>query len=138
MCYWPGGGKAGQFPAGFGQCSGATGSSVVTPTAPIVHRPAENVAQLPDGDRAYALIAALKEPPVKDPNNVSFEIRALLAETQHRDVKTFADSGATKHFFINQSDFSSYQALNKSITGNAAEKDSTFRIAGVGIMKKSF
>ncbi len=38
-CYWPGGGKAGQFPAGFGQRGGATGSSIAgTPTTPVAHR----------------------------------------------------------------------------------------------------
>ncbi len=138
-CYWPGGGKAGQFPAGFGQRGGATGSSVAgTPSTPVAHGPAANVAQIPDGDRVYALMASLKEPPVEDPNNVSFEIRALLAENQHRDVNTYADSGATEHFFVNRSDFSSYKTLDENITGNAAEKDSTFRIAGFGVVKKSF
>jgi hypothetical protein len=46
-------------------------------------------------------------------------------------VATYADSGASHHYFVDRSDFDTYMEISP-VVGQAAGKDSTFQIVGIG------
>ena len=52
-----------------------------------------------------------------------------------RRVPTYANSGASHHYFVNRSDFSNYMEISP-IAGQGAGKDSTVKIVGVGSVQK--
>jgi len=48
---------------------------------------------------------------------------------------TYADSGASHHYFVDRSDFKDYMEISP-VTGRGAGKDSTFQIVGIGSVQK--
>lgn len=50
-------------------------------------------------------------------------------------MSTYADSGASHHYFVNRSDFETYTEIS-SVTGQGAGRDSTFQIISVGSVRK--
>ena len=72
------------------------------------------------------------------PSTSDYHLFVASIETNtstHRRVATYADSGASHHYFVNRSDFSTYMEISP-ITGQGAGKDSTFKIVGVGSVQK--
>lgn len=144
QCYWPGGGKEGQFPAGFGQRGGATGSA--TTAASTTGTPTANAAVI---ETAYALAsisipqdAAYEVTDVPDiVEDVSYMEGAIAMNVSdghgvHRI--TYADSGANNHYFANKTDFSTYTKFPEVKEGQAATKSSRFVIHGTGSVEKKY
>ena len=50
-------------------------------------------------------------------------------------ITTYADSGASHHYFVDRSDFDTYMEISP-VTGQGAGKDSTFQIVGIGSVQK--
>ena len=121
-CYWPGGGKEGQFPVGFGKRGGGnTGTGGSTPVAAIANTGTE---------ASYVLAVITDFPPDDLPATKAFL-------TMPQRTLTYADSGATDHCFANCKDFAMYTAYTSPCTGRTANKGGTFRILSVGEVKHS-
>lgn len=56
--------------------------------------------------------------------------------TKARITPTYADSGATDHFFIDREEFTNYEELPTPIDGQAAPKGAMFRVVGRGTVKQ--
>lgn len=56
--------------------------------------------------------------------------------TEVHEIRTYADSGATDHFFVDRAVFSDYEELPNPIEGHAALKGAMFRVIGRGTVKK--
>ena len=52
-----------------------------------------------------------------------------------RPIATYADSGASHHYFVDRSDFDTYAEI-APVTGQGVGRDSTFQIVGVGSVQK--
>ncbi|KAF7782993.1 hypothetical protein Agabi119p4_2369 [Agaricus bisporus var. burnettii] len=78
FCYWPGGGKAGQFPAGFGRRGGARGNASNTTTGGY-QTSANNTTtnEKPESDKpqvfALAVITDITDDAVKVPSNLPIQ-----------------------------------------------------------------
>jgi len=121
-CYWPGGGKEGQFPVGFGkQGGGNTGTGSSTPVAAIANT----------GTEASYVLAVITDFPPDD-----LPATKVFLMTPHRTL-TYADSGVTDHCFADREDFATYTAYTSPCTGRTANKGGTFRILCVGEVKHS-
>ncbi|CAA7270907.1 unnamed protein product [Cyclocybe aegerita] len=144
VCYWPGGGKAGQFPPGFSQRGGASGPastsmpSAGTPTA---------TASTAVIKTAYALMAMTggwDEGGGTREHVVSFiptedEPTALVAMSSGGGkLLTYVDSGASDHCFTNKIDFSTYEPFHELCEGQAACRGAKFKILGKGTVEKTF
>ena len=77
VCYWPGGGKEGQFPPGFGQRRGARGTGINTRQGGYRPRPTANtaIAKDPEEREVFALMTmddtefeVTTSPPLSDPS----------------------------------------------------------------------
>ncbi|KAJ3492188.1 hypothetical protein NLJ89_g11264 [Agrocybe chaxingu] len=141
VCYWPGGGKEGQFPPGFGKRGGANGSAnMALNTAPA------STANAAIIETSYALMAmtgggndeeegrhTVSAIPVAD------EPTALAAVALGGgDLLTYVDSGASDHCFANKNDFSAYELFPETREGQAALRGAKFKILGSGTVRKSF
>jgi len=121
-CYWPGGGKEGQFLVSFGKRGGGnTSTSGSTPVAAITNTGTE---------ASYVLAVITDFPPDDLPAT-----KVFLMMPQR--TFTYADSDATDHCFANREDFATYTAYTSPHTGCTANKGGTFRILGVGEVKHS-
>ena len=52
------------------------------------------------------------------------------------NIPTYADSGTTDHFFVDQEMFVEYQELPELIEGHAAPKGASFRVIEKGTVKR--
>jgi hypothetical protein len=140
-CYWPGGGKAGQFPPGFGKRGGARGTVNNTSTGQSTS--ANSVSETTE--QVFALLAlieissevqSINDPPSTPPSNTSLPNPRLpetigvkdTTEVDHISLSSFAvesnsasltstiitllDSGASDHCFVKRKLFSQYQPIS--------------------------
>ena len=125
-CYWPGGGKEGQFPANFGQRNRA---NVVTST------PATNTSQ-PEHFVLSAIISNTSGQSgilIDDPPNHS---KALISQGfqnfQKGKIPTFMDSGASDMMFVSRDAFSDYKSVTPRMGDSAKAENGSFEIIGEG------
>jgi len=115
-CYWPGGGKEGQFPPGFGKRGGASGNAIGAVSGSQTASTNAAVVQT-----AYALMADIGNPDGNDlilvaPGDSMDNIRVFTAGTDSGHIQTYVDSGASDHCFINKNDFTSSGQIDASLT----------------------
>ncbi|KAJ3552016.1 hypothetical protein NP233_g12967 [Leucocoprinus birnbaumii] len=136
-CYWPGGGKEGQFPPNFGrrhqqqqyqnQQNNRPGNNSQQNTNPQQPPCSYNVTVGNQGQsQSQAVIERVRE---------SY---TMMADAGSRDrnlmglTMTVIDSGATDHCFVHRHDFVKYTRFTNPMLGRTAEKGLTFEIIGQG------
>lgn len=123
-CYWRGGGKEGQFPPNFRNRDKNTTTpsqnNATTTTKPVV-----------------ANVATSTPPQAPAQPHVTYALVTTIPTTKPLDIPTYADSGASDHFFVNKEAFTDYEELPNPIEGHAAPKGAMFRVVGRGTVRKT-
>ena len=138
-CYWPGGGKEGQFPPNFGQRSKANAatstpsSGQTTSTPQAASTPASQhfvlSAQIPGGPgQSGILIGALTESGYPPMALISKGFRAI----GKGEIPSFLDSAASDTMFVSREDFSEYKSTSSRTGDSAKAIDGGFEIIGEG------
>ena len=133
-CYWPGGGKEGQFPPNFGQRTkaNATTSAPTTSTSTTTNSGQTESfvlsARVPTPGRSGVMI--------DDP--ITYPPMALISKG-FRDfakgkIPTFMDSGASDTMFVSKDAFTEYKAVTTRVGDSAKATDGNFEIVGEGNM----
>ncbi len=137
-CYWPGGGKEGQFPPNFGQRSKAN----------IVHRN-------PCGDNEHFVLSArvsrvtnhttAPEILIEDVDTPVYEAISPMTFMSRGfrsfnpgGVPTFLDSGASDNMFVLKDDFVEYKATALRTGDSAKAVDGNFEIVGEGKVSQRY
>jgi len=130
-CYWPGGGKEGQFPPNFGQRARANAASSKCNTvehfvlsARVPNTPG-NSGVIADGDN-------IDRTPV-----VALISKGFRTFSEGR-VPTFLDSGASDTMFVLREAFNTYTTLPPRSGDSAKAVDGDFEIIGEGSVVKSY
>ena len=162
-CYWPGGGKEGQFPPGFGQRSKANTANTTnsmsnapntTPSTTSTDKPANSTTE------HYALSAFITDTPGQsgvliddddDPIIISPEYydnpaispsRSLISKAfmgfKHGEVPTFMDSGASDTMFVSRESFTEYKPIPPRVGDSAKAVDGGFEIVGEGSVVQKY
>jgi hypothetical protein len=126
-CYWPGGGKEGQFPPNFGQRSRA---NVATTTATTTVTPATT-----GQPETFALSARIPNTPGQSGVLVDAPM-ALISNGfqafQKGKIPTFMDSGASDTMFVSRDAFTEYKSITPRAGDSAKAVDGGFEIVGEG------
>ena len=123
-CYWPGGGKEGQFPPNFGQRARA--NAAFSNQNMIEH---------------FVLSATVLDNPgiIIDNNN---EVTALVSKSFQSfnggKVPTFIDSGVSDTMFVSKGDFNNYTSTPPRSGDSAKAVDGDFEIIGEGTVVKHY
>ena len=140
-CYWPGGGKEGQFPPNFGQKSKAnTASSTSTTvteqtehfalTAGIPNTPGQSGILIHDDPDDYLPDRPERNDPEEHP------LIALISKGfqsfEQGKVPTFLDSGASDTMFVSKDAFANYKPTTSRMGDSAKADDGGFEIVGEG------
>jgi hypothetical protein len=164
-CYWPGGGKAGQFPPGFGK-QGTRNTNTSMPsntTANAATTTTDNPVVANTKPKVFALAAMVSDDPkvsfnctsIPNPDTTTTRPPAntisdegsqagrmmgghntnLLNVPRVTNIITLLDSGASDHCIVQHKCFSNYYPIVSPRTGNSAGKGSTFNIEGSGTTK---
>ncbi len=127
-CYWPGGGKEGQFPPNFGQ---KTRANVASSNSNIVEHFVLS-AIVPDTLMSSGVI-------IDDEVEVT---KALISKNfqtfSDGNVPTFIDSGVSDTMFVSRADFSTYKLTPRHSGDSAKAVDGNFDIVGEGTVIKSY
>jgi hypothetical protein len=138
-CYWPGGGKEGQFPPGFGQRSKAN----VTTTTPATTAPATTT---PGQPQHFVLSARIPETPGRSGiliDNATIDAPVALISQSFRNfekgkVPTFMDSGASDTMFVSRDVFCEYKSTTPRSGDSAKAIDGSFEIIGEGNVVQNY
>jgi transposase InsO family protein len=121
-CYWPGGGKEGQFPANFGQKNRA---NVVTSESQPEHFVLSAIIPNTTGQSGIVF---------DDPSSLS--PTALISQGfqnfQNGKVPTFMDSGASDTMFVSRDAFTNYKSVAPRRGDSAKAENGSFEIVGEG------
>jgi len=130
-CYWPGGGKEGQFPPNFGQRTRANA-----------------VATAQGGTEHFVLSAKVfgslgnSGVVIDDDENGEDTAMALISKSfqsfSGRRIPTFIDSGASDTMFVSKEDFGDYKSTTPRYGDSAKAIDGTFDIIGEGSVTKRY
>lgn len=124
-CFWKGGGMEGQYPEWW-QKSKTTNSNNNTSSTPATAStsmtPQANSATITTADNAA------------NPRCLVF--LTLTQASRKRDVMTYADSGASRHFFIDQGDFVTYGPPDMADMVRVTAERCTFRVLGCEQVQK--
>src|SRR6202522_4065472 len=130
-CYWPGGGKEGQFPPGFGQRAKANATMSSTPTTVAIPntRQTNNFVlsvRVPDtpGQSGVLIDAPMNYPPM-----------GLISKGFQKfgkDIPTFMDSGASDTMFVSREMFDEYTPIESRVGDSAKAIGGGFKIVGEG------
>ena len=141
-CYWPGGGKEGQFPPGFGQrnranIAAATTTTTTTPTTTTIPAPA---TQQPEH---FVLSARIPNTPGESGVLINDERSAALIskgfqQFQKGKIPTFMDSGASDTMFVSRESFSEYKSITPRAGDSAKAVDGSFEIIGEGTVVQRY
>jgi gag-polypeptide of LTR copia-type len=136
-CYWPGGGKEGQFPPNFGQRSKANATTTNTPSGPTSGQAESFVlsARLPNhdvpGQSGVLIDISTDYPPM-----------ALISKGFHDlgngKVPTFMDSGASDTMFVSRDVFTEYQPVSSRMGDSAKAIDGGFEIVREGSVVQQY
>src|SRR5271168_2489955 len=136
-CYWPGGGKEGQFPPNFGQKSKA---NTTIATAPTMTTPElTNSCQKCQANH-FVLSARVPATPGRSGVIVDDQIIpspvTLISKGFQRfgrgKIPTFMDSGASDTMFVSRDAFTNYKPSSSRIGDSAKATDGSFEIIGEG------
>jgi transposase InsO family protein len=120
-CYWPGGGKEGQFPPNFGQRSRANVVTSGSTTSQPEH---------------FVLSAIIPNTPGQSGILIDDPPRALISQGfqsfQKGKVPTFMDSGASDTMFVSRNVFSDYKSVTPRKGDSAKAENGSFEIVGEG------
>ena len=138
-CYWPGGGKEGQFLPNFGQRAKAniTMSTPATTTSTSTPTPAPNTSTPAQNDHFILSAWDLDTPGqsgVLIEDDIQHPTIALINKGfqgfQKGKVPTFLDSGASDMMFVLRDVFVKYKLLSSHVGDSAKAKDGGFEIVG--------
>jgi transposase InsO family protein len=135
-CYWPGGGKEGQFPPNFGQRSRANAAtSAATPSQPT-----------PSQTEHFVLSAKILDTPGR--SGVLIDIPtdhppvALISKGfqnfQKGKIPSFMDSGASDTMFVSRDVFAEYKSIATRIGDSAKADNGGFEIIGEGSVTQRY
>ena len=138
-CYWPGGGKEGQFPPNFGQgqknranvtTNTATPTSTTTPSQTEHHVLS---AQIPNTPGQSGIL-------IDDP--IDLPSMALISkgfeDFQKGKIPTFMDSGASDTMFVSRDSFTEYKSVTPRVGDSAKAENGTFEIVGEGSVVQNY
>ena len=127
-CYWPGGGKEGQFPPNFGQKTRANVAS--SNLGNVEHFVLSAI--VPDTQMNLGVI-------VEDETEVTKALVSKSFQTfSDGKVPTFIDSGASDTMFVSRADFTAYKLTPPRSGDSTKAVDGTFDIVGEGTVVKSY
>ena len=125
-CYWPGGGKEGQFPPNFGQRARAN----VASSNPNVKEHFVLSARVTNGPGTSGILMEENSP------------MALISKTFwtfcNGQIPTFMDSGASDTMFVSREDFTKYKVMEPRSGESAKAVDGSFEIVGEGTVNKQY
>ena len=124
-CYWPGGGKEGQFPPNFGQRAKA---NATTSTPDKVEHFALSV-QIPKTPGNSGILIDVGNDPDTHPH--SAYISKGFQKFDDGKVPTFMDSAASDTMFVSKDVFTDYKPISR-MGDSAKAKDGGFEIVGEG------
>jgi hypothetical protein len=154
-CYWPGGGKEGQFPPNFGQRSKAnaatnskanTTNSTDNPTNSTT-TPTNSTSQQSTCGEHFALSVYLSNTPgqsgvIIDDDPISTPSKALISKAflsfGKGEVPTFMDSGASDTMFVSRKAFTDYKPIESRVGDSAKAVDGGFEIVGEGSVSQRY
>ena len=126
-CYWPGGGKEGQFPPNFGQRARA---NVASSNQDVIEH-FLLTAWVPDTPGNSGVIIG------EDETTVALVSKSFLS-FGGGDVPTFVDSGASDTMFVSRDAFSNYKSTTPRSGDSAKAVDGNFEIIGEGTVIKCY
>jgi len=127
-CYWPGGGKEGQFPPNFGQ---RTRANVATTIGDVSEHFVLSARVTSTLSNSGVLIHEHDSSPTVLVN------RGFQGFTE-TEVPTFMDSGASDTMFVSKDAFTKYTATTPRTGGTAKAVDGGFEIVGEGSVTKTY
>ena len=129
-CYWPGGGKDGQFPPNFGQRNRANAAtSTGTQSQSTPNQPEHFVlsARAPDTPGRSGVLIDIP---------IDHSPMALISKGfenfQKGKIPTFMDSGASDTMFVSKDAFTEYKPITPRVGDSAKAVDGNFEIVGEG------
>jgi len=145
-CYWPGGGKEGQFPPNFGQRAKANAASagpsddhfVLSVTMDL--EPGRSGVVIEDKDEDMSTASSGSGVVIEGVNKETPTAFISHGFTSFRqgDVPTFLDSGASDTMFISRGDFVKYTPITSRTADSAKAKDGDFDIISEGKVIKRY
>ena len=125
-CYWPGGGKEGQFPPNFGQRSKAntatTNSTTTTPTNSVTTISTTSqletfalLARIPNTPASGRSRILIDDEPVTCPSKALVTSSTMFLSFQKGEVPTFIDSGASNTMFVSRNSFTNYTPYSDQV-----------------------
>ena len=137
-CYWPGGGKEGQFPPNFGQRNRANVASSMTaqPTTATTTAATSTSSQI----QSFVLSALILDNPGQSGVMIDTPINdlpmALISKGFESfgkgGVPTFMDSGASDTMFVSREAFTEYKPITPRKGDSAKAEGGSFEIIGEG------
>ena len=144
-CYWPGGGKEGQFLPNFGQQTRANATTSTTttnyPLTPVLtnsmsSRQTDHFVLLAQASTISGQSGVLINVPPKYPQVAL--ISKGFQELGKGKILTVLDSGVSDTMFISKEAFVEYKAIDSWVGGLARAKDGNFKIIGQGNVVQSY
>src|SRR6202522_3174030 len=142
-CYWPGGGKEGQFPPNFGQRAKANVATSTSVTASNTASPTPSqaehfvlLAQVHNAQTPGQSGVFIDDHP-SDPSTPSDHASVALISKgfqnfQNGKTPTFLDSGASDMMFVSKDVFVEYKPVSARLGDSAKANDGGFKIVGEG------
>ncbi len=131
-CYWPGGGKEGQFPPNFGQRSKAN----MARRSPCGEGDHFVLSARVSRDSDYTMAPEILVEDVEAPANDIISPTVFISRGFHSfssgRVPTFLDSGASDNMFVLKDNFVEYEATALRTGDSAKAVDGNFEIVGEG------
>jgi len=137
-CYWPGGGKEGQFPPGFGRGAKAN-VTTATPATTTSSTPTTAAISTTTQNNNFVLSVRVPGTPgrsgvlIDDP--VNYPPMALISKGFQifgKEIPTFMDSGASDTMFVSREMFNEYTPITSRIGDSAKAVGGGFEIVGEG------
>ena len=131
-CYWPGGGKEGQFPPGFGQKNRANVAAATPTTTPT---PTTAITPATKQPEHFILSARIPNTPgklgvlINDGRSAAL-ISNGFQQFQKGKIPTFMDSGASDTMFVSRESFNDYKSITPRAGDSAKAVDGSFEIIG--------
>ena len=128
-CYWPGGGKEGQFPPNFGQRSRANAATTI-PTSSTTSTQSDSIVL-----SAFAPDLPGQSGVLIENQNDRFSVALIskgFQDFQKGKIPTFMDSGASDTMFVSRDAFTEYKSVAPRTGDSAKAVDGNFEIVGEG------
>lgn len=130
-CYWPGGGKEGQFPPNFGQ---RTRANFVSSTQDMTEHFVLS-ARVPDNPGNSGVNIRND---VVDRNTTIALVSKSFKDFSEGKIPTFVDLGASDTMFVSREAFSDYRSTTPRSGDSAKAVDGNFEIIGEGSVIKRY